>query len=60
MLFRSVVVGECEVINATSVIENLEFADYDSLEESCDHYAWLITQGVSRRVGQYQLDHDLD
>jgi len=32
-----------EVINGKSVIENLEFADYDSLEDSCRDYAWLIT-----------------
>jgi len=28
-----------------NVIENLEFADYDSLEDSCRDYAWLITHG---------------
>jgi hypothetical protein len=34
-----------EVINGKSVIEDLEFADYSSLEDSCRDYAWLITQG---------------
>src|SRR5689334_5474463 len=34
-----------EVINGKSVVQKLEFADYDSLEESCRDYAWLITQG---------------
>jgi flagellum-specific peptidoglycan hydrolase FlgJ len=34
-----------EVVHGRSVIEYLEFADYDSLEESCRDYAWLITQG---------------
>ncbi len=27
-------------------VENLEFADYDSLADSCRDYAWLITQGA--------------
>jgi flagellum-specific peptidoglycan hydrolase FlgJ len=34
-----------EVINGKSVLENLEFADYNSLEDSCRDYAWLITTG---------------
>jgi flagellum-specific peptidoglycan hydrolase FlgJ len=50
-----------EVVNGRSVIENLEFADYDSLADSCRDYAWLITQGAPYRVawGLYQVDRDL-
>jgi len=29
-----------EVVGGKSVVENLEFADYDSLEDSCRDYAW--------------------
>ena len=37
-------------------------ADYDSLEASCQDYAWLITQGVPYRHAwrQYQQDRNLD
>ena len=35
-----------EVVNGRSVAENLEFADYDSLEDSCRDYTWLITNGA--------------
>lgn len=50
-----------EVINGKSVIQNLEFADYPSLEDSCRDYAWLITQGVPYRTAwqKYQSDHNL-
>ena len=50
-----------EVVNGKSVIENLEFADYDSLEDSCRDYAWLITQGAPYRAAweRYQNDHNL-
>jgi flagellum-specific peptidoglycan hydrolase FlgJ len=50
-----------EVVNGKSVIENLEFADYDSLEDSCRDYAWLITNGPPYRAAweQYQKDRDL-
>ena len=50
-----------EVVNGKSVMENLEFADYDSLEDSCRDYAWLITNGAPYRVAweQYQTDRDL-
>jgi len=43
------------------VIENLEFADYDSLGDSCRDYAWLITNGAPYHVAweQYQKDRDL-
>jgi N-acetylmuramoyl-L-alanine amidase len=50
-----------EVVNGKSVIENLEFADYDSLADSCRDYAWLITQGAPYRDAwaRYQGDRDL-
>ena len=50
-----------EVVNGRSVVENLEFADYDSLEDSCRDYAWLITHGAPYREGweQYRDDRDL-
>jgi flagellar protein FlgJ len=50
-----------EVINGKSVVENLEFADYDSLEDSCRDYAWLITCGAPYHAAweQYQRDHNL-
>jgi flagellum-specific peptidoglycan hydrolase FlgJ len=49
-----------EVINGKTAIENLEFADYDSLEDSCRDYAWLITQGAPYRAAWqgYQIGHD--
>ncbi|MBI4910992.1 MAG: glucosaminidase domain-containing protein [Acidobacteria bacterium] len=34
-----------EVINGKDVTRVCEFADYESLEESCRDYAWLITHG---------------
>jgi flagellum-specific peptidoglycan hydrolase FlgJ len=51
-----------EVINGKSVVENLEFADYDSLEDSCNDYAWLITNGLPYHDawGRYEEDHDLE
>jgi flagellum-specific peptidoglycan hydrolase FlgJ len=50
-----------EVVDGEPVLENLEFADYDSLEDSCRDYAWLITQGAPYRAAweQYQQDRDL-
>jgi flagellum-specific peptidoglycan hydrolase FlgJ len=50
-----------EVINGKSVVQNLEFADYDSLEDSCRDYAWLITHGAPYRTAwaRYQSDRDL-
>jgi flagellar protein FlgJ len=50
-----------EVVNGQSVFENLEFADYDSLEDSCRDYAWLITKGVPYQAAweRYQKDRDL-
>jgi flagellum-specific peptidoglycan hydrolase FlgJ len=51
-----------EVVNGKSVIENLEFADYDSLADSCRDYAWLITHGAPYHPAweQYQKDSDLN
>jgi len=50
-----------EVVNGKSVIENLEFADYDSLADSCRDYAWLITQGAPYCAAwaRYQAGGDL-
>ena len=39
-------VDTSEVIDGKSVSVKAEFADYDSLEESCRDYAWLITHGA--------------
>jgi flagellum-specific peptidoglycan hydrolase FlgJ len=51
-----------EVVNGKSVVENLEFADYDSLEASCQDYAWLITNGAPYRAAwaEYRRDRDLN
>lgn len=51
-----------EVLNGKSVVENLEFADYPSLEASCRDYAWLITNGAPYKAAwaQYEKEHDLD
>ena len=51
-----------EVINGKSVVENLEFADYDSLDDSCRDYAWLITRGAPYRAAweRYEQDHGLN
>jgi flagellum-specific peptidoglycan hydrolase FlgJ len=50
-----------EVVDGEPVLENLEFADYDSLEDSCRDYAWLITQGAPYRAAweRYQTGRDL-
>ena len=50
-----------EFVNGKSVVENLEFADYDSHAGSCADYAWLITHGTPYQAawGQYQQGHDL-
>jgi len=50
-----------EAINGKPVVENLEFADYDSLEDSCRDFAWLITCGAPYHTAwaRYQQDHDL-
>ena len=43
------------------MVLNLEFADYDSLEDACRDYAWLVTQGAPYRAAweRYQSGHDL-
>lgn len=38
-----------EVIKGQQIHASLQFADYDSLEESCRDYAWLITEGTPYR-----------
>ena len=50
-----------EVVNGRSIVQDLEFADYDSLDDSCRDYAWLITQGAPYRQAwvQYRQDGDL-
>ena len=50
-----------EVVNGKSVVQDLEFADYDSLGDSCRDYAWLITQGAPyhQAWAQYRKDGDL-
>ena len=50
-----------EFVDGKSVVENLDFADYDSLADSCRDYAWLITKGAPYRAAwvQYQNGHDL-
>ncbi len=50
-----------EVVNGKSVVRDLQFADYDSLEASCRDYAWLITHGKPYAVawGKYQKNRDL-
>ncbi len=51
-----------EFVNGKFMVENLEFADYDSLEDSCPDYAWLITNGAPYRAAwtQYQRDRNLN
>jgi flagellum-specific peptidoglycan hydrolase FlgJ len=50
-----------EVIVGKRVEQNLQFADYDSLDASCRDYAWLITHGAPYRAAweRYQKHHDL-
>jgi flagellum-specific peptidoglycan hydrolase FlgJ len=50
-----------EVVNGKSVVENLAFADYDSLDDSCRDYAWLITNGAPYHAAweQYREGRDL-
>jgi flagellum-specific peptidoglycan hydrolase FlgJ len=35
-----------EVVNGERITQNLEFADYASLADSCADYAWLISHGA--------------
>src|ERR1035438_8619655 len=50
-----------EVVNGKSIMQDLKFADYDSLADSCRDYAWLITHGAPYRAAweRYQRDRDL-
>jgi len=50
-----------EFVNGKSIVESLEFADYDSLADSCADYAWLITNGAPYRAAwaQFQQGRDL-
>ncbi len=51
-----------EVVNGKPVEEELQFADYDSLEDSCRDYAGLITTGEPYRAvwEQYSFDRNLN
>jgi flagellum-specific peptidoglycan hydrolase FlgJ len=50
-----------EVIQGKTFVQDLEFADYESLEDSCRDYAWLITHGDPYREAwtRYQQDKRL-
>src|SRR5689334_1704597 len=50
-----------EVIKGQTVALDLDFADYDSLEDSCRDYAWLITHGAPYHAAweRYQANRDL-
>jgi len=50
-----------EVVNGKSIVQELQFADYDSLEDSCRDYAWLITNGAPYHAAwqQYLNDRNL-
>jgi flagellum-specific peptidoglycan hydrolase FlgJ len=50
-----------EVVNGKAIVQELQFADYDSLEDSCRDYAWLITNGAPYHAAwqQYLNDRDL-
>jgi flagellum-specific peptidoglycan hydrolase FlgJ len=50
-----------EVVNGTSIVQNLQFADYDSLADSCRDYVWMITCGAPYHAAwqQYLNDRDL-
>ena len=51
-----------EVVAGKTIVVDLDFADYDSLEASCEDFAWLITQGDPYRTAWrgYLADRDLD
>jgi flagellar protein FlgJ len=51
-----------EVIHGQSVMEHLEFADYDNLEAACADFAWLITRGAPYAAAwqRYQQTRDLE
>lgn len=47
-----------EVVDGKDEMQVCEFADYESMEASCQDYAWLITHGVPYRKAwlQYRMD----
>jgi flagellar protein FlgJ len=49
-----------EVIEGKDVTRVCEFADYDSLEDSCRDYAWLITHGAPYRAAWQNDQQDGD
>ena len=59
---ESCVVETEEVVNGKVVEENAAFADYDSLDASCEDYAVLITQGqpYSEAWASYRETGDLN
>ena len=50
-----------EFVNGQFIVQDLEFADYDSLQASCEDFTWLITNGAPYRTAweRFQRDHDL-
>jgi flagellum-specific peptidoglycan hydrolase FlgJ len=50
-----------EVVDEKSIVQDLQFADYDSLEDSCRDYAWLIPSGAPYHAAwqRYLNDRDL-
>ena len=57
---KSCIVTTHEFVNRKSVVENLEFADYDSLADSCREDAWLITRGAPHRESWQQYQQSID
>jgi flagellum-specific peptidoglycan hydrolase FlgJ len=51
-----------EIIHGVAVAQKLLFADYNSLAESCEDYAWLLTHGEPYRQAwsRFQLFRDFD
>ena len=49
-----------EVINGVSKQQDLEFADYNSLEDSCADYAWMIANAAPYRKAwaAFLIDRD--
>ncbi len=59
---KSCFVDTHEIIHGVSVPLRLEFADYDSLEESARDYAWLITHGApyAEAWAAYKINGNFD
>jgi len=51
-----------EVEHGKLVPKTLDFADYNSLAESCEDYAWLITHGAPYAAAwaAFRQDHDVN